>query len=392
MRSYEVILQQEARDAGAPMLGIEPFARMSYTDELALKRTAVQRFIREGLRKKDMNEDIVKAPQPRNYRTTSRRRLNVYRGKAALVHGDGTSADFPSPLEHATHTAIYASISSMIQTMDPIVREALNHIIVRGTYDEQALILTVDHLDAAVVRTCRTLATRVKKAVPSLEHAWIYVDPKRSRFYLELERPVSGVSSKKIFGASAWRQTIGDVTYQVGIFSFSQINLAMLPKFVSIVKKEAHVKAEDTLFDVYCGYGLFGASMAASVKKVYAADHDKNGIDTARYNIGRAPGKVDARSIDLNPDGVAKWRSTMKDITPSVIVLDPPRAGTTKGVIAELGALGARRVVSAFCGPDEIIRSIAEWKSAGYDATHIVPMDLFPGTPGIEIIVTFDKR
>ena len=184
MRSYEVILQQEARDAGAPMLGIEPFARMSYTDELALKRTAVQRFIREGLRKKDMNEDIVKAPQPRNYRTTSRRRLNVYRGKAALVHGDGTSADFPSPLEHATHTAIYASISSMIQTMDPIVREALNHIIVRGTYDEQALILTVDHLDAAVVRTCRTLATRVKKAVPSLEHAWIYVDPKRSRFYI----------------------------------------------------------------------------------------------------------------------------------------------------------------------------------------------------------------
>jgi len=392
MKSFYTILQSEARDAGIPMLGIEPFAHIPYNDEVALKRRATERFILEGLRKRSGGEDLIRASKPRHYRTTSRRRLRINRGKASLVHGDGTPAEGESPLEHASHAKIYSSINNLLHTLDKYDREALNHIVVRGTYEEQALILTVDKIDAAIVRMCRSLALRVQKSVPSMQSAWMYVDPKRSRFYLELERPVAGVSSKKLFGAAAWKQQIGNVDYQVGLFSFSQINLAMLPKLVEVVKKQAAVNENNILFDLYCGYGLFGASMASAVKKVYAIDYDENGVNTARYNIGRAGGKVESRAFPINVSGMKKFRSTFKDSSPSVMVVDPPRAGSEKGTIAELAALEPERVVSAFCGPDEISRSISEWKAAGYDATQILPMDLFPGTPGIEIIITFTKR
>jgi len=38
---------------------------------------------------------------------------------------------------------------------------------------------------------------------------------------------------------------------------------------------------------------------------------------------------------------------------------------------------------------EEIRRSVREWKAAGYRAERIVPMDLFPGTLGLEVLISF---
>ena len=49
-----------------------------------------------------------------------------------------------------------------------------------------------------------------------------------------------------------------------------------------------------------------------------------------------------------------------------VAVIDPPRAGTAPGLITEITALQPNRVVEIFCGPDEIPRSLREFKQGGY--------------------------
>ena len=391
MKTFQTILRQEAERLGVSIGGVEPFGEVPYNDELKVKQSAVQRFAAEILKKSDVCSAVVKAPKPRHYRSTSRRRIWHEGKRFSFVHGDGTRISARSALEQQEHVQIYDSVGESLARLDSKLRAVFHHIVVRGTYSEFALIITTEHLDADVVRACRQIALKAQKQIPQLKHAWIYVDERRSRYYLDLERPIHGIGAKKLFGAAAWKQTIENIEYQVGVFSFSQINLAMLPQFVNTMRKEAAVESADTAVDLYCGYGLLGAAMAKNVKKIIAIDYDKSGVADARYNISRAGGRVDAIDMKIDPVAVNKLLRSVKHLHPCVLILDPPRSGTPPGLIAELAEHGFRRVVTAFCGVDEVRRSIAEWQSATYTVEQIVPLDFFPGTAGMEFVVSLTK-
>lgn len=380
--------------------GVEPFARLSYDAELPIKRDAVAKFCAALKVPASIVDSIVPATMPRGYRTTSRRRVRVRPGSVELVHGDGSTADGASPLEPELHSHIYAHLTEAIKRLTPPLRQVLNHVILRGSYDELVLIVNVSEIDARVVRSLRTLAEHLQQAFPQVQHAWIYHDPKGSRYYLDLERPATGVGAKKLFGASAWKYAIGSVQYQVGVFSFSQVNLAMVEQLVNVVRDHAACTTNDTLYDVYCGYGLFGAALAKDVQRVIAIDGDEATVDNARYSIRRAGGTCTALSqVIRSGDDVdslvrSLYRIARKDPAEgsNVIVLDPPRSGTAERVITELATgLQPRRVVEVFCGPDEIYRSTREWKHAGYGITRITPVDLFPGTTSMEFVVTYEQ-
>ena len=379
---------------------VEPFARIPYGEELSVKKAGLKKFI-DALRiPASIVDDIVPAPMPRAYRTTTRRRVEFGRGQVRLLHGDGSDAYGASPLEPAAHAEIYATIEKLLDGLTPMVSGAVNHFILRGTYEEFAFIINVRGLDARVVRSLRTMAERVQKAHPNVMHAWIFHDPKGSRYYLDLERPATGVGAKKLYGSSAWMQKVGDVNYQVGVFSFTQVNLAMTQALVDTVRAHAGVTTDDTLYDVYCGYGLFGAAMAKDAQRIVAIDGEEATVDNARYTIRRAGGQVTAiRQILRSGDDMKTVVSTILKMSrkdpaaaSNVVILDPPRAGTSEGLIAATAeGLQPRAVVEIFCGPDEIYRSTKEWKSAGYGIQRVTPLDLFPGTMGMEFVVSYAK-
>jgi 23S rRNA (uracil1939-C5)-methyltransferase len=289
-------------------------------------------------------------------------------------------------------------LEQLIARQHRSVVEALNHVILRGTYDEQALIVNVRDMDAKLVRSVRKIGESICEQFPSVAHVWMYNDPKGSRYYLDIERPATGVGAKKLRGAAAWLQSVGNVTYQVGVFSFSQINLSMLPQLVGVVADHAQCRAEDVLFDLYSGYGLFGAAMGKSVRHVVACDADATTVDNARYNIKRSGAQASAvQQIFTEPQDVGRLgRKLDKSVprqlvdAPRVLVLDPPRSATPPGMIRELARmLEPRRIVEIFCGPEEISRSLREWRAAGFEPERITPIDLFPGTMGLEVVVSF---
>ncbi|MFM8770990.1 MAG: hypothetical protein ACKOE4_03055, partial [Candidatus Kapaibacterium sp.] len=318
-------------------------------------------------------------------------------GKILLTHGDGTPSTAASPLEPKLHAEIYEILEKLIAKQHRSVVEALNHVVLRGTYEELVLIVNVREMDAKLVRSVRKISEAICEAFPSIAHVWMYNDPKGSRYYLDIERPATGVGAKKIHGAAAWVQSVGEISYQVGVFSFSQINLAMLPQLVKTVADHAQCGADDVLFDLYSGYGLFGAALGKSVRHVVACDADQATVDNARYNIRRAGAQVSAiqqiftEMQDVGRLGRKLDKSVPRQLVdlPRVMVLDPPRTATPPGMIRELmRMLQPRRVVEVFCGPDEIARSLREWRSSGYEPERITPMDLFPGTMGLEVVVS----
>ncbi len=382
-----------------PGYGIEPLAALDYEVECAVKREALRQFAYDINVPDSVLKDLRPSTMPRGYRTTSRRRVVHRRGKIELTHGDGGSTSAPSPLEQQGHAEIYETVSRLMQSMSPFITQIINHVIIRGTYTEYALIVNVSEMSADCVRAVRSLCTKVRTLHPLVQHAWMYFDPKASKYYLELERPASGVGAKKLFGAAAWMQKVGNVQYQVGVFSFSQVNLASTELLVNTVLECGGVKAADTVFDVYCGYGLFSAPVAQTANVIVAIDADENTVANARYNIQRAgTAKVAAvRGLLRKAEDVetalrlgAKISRHIPEPESTVLLLDPPRAGTGEGIVQALAeVLQPRCAVEVFCGPDEVLRSVREWRKAGYQLQRMIPVDMFAGTAGMELVCEF---
>lgn len=384
-RPFDDLLREALRTSDLPIQsGPAALAAIPYDQEYDVKRRVVANFLTETLGSSVPVEPLFRAPLPRGYRSTSRRRIWIdKRGRTNMVHGDGSSDDVhvsTESLEPDVHAAIYRRMQTWIDDPRQPIGKMVNHIIIRGTYEQQILILNVRYIDADVVRAARRCAETIQKEIPSVVGAWMFVDPTSSKYYLELERPAKGVGAKKFFGEAVWRQRVGAIGYQVGVFSFSQINLAMLPTFVERITDAMQVKPADVVADLYCGYGLFGAAVAKSAKSVVAIDVDETSVDNARYNIQRAGGTMYGGAHPITARSIRQ-----RLLSADVVVLDPPRKGTEPGVIDAVAERRPRRVVEVFCAPDEIRRSVREWRQAGYDVERAIPFDFFPGTFGLEV-------
>lgn len=133
-----------------------------------------------------------------------------------------------------------------------------------------------------------------------------------------------------------------------------------------------------TLIDLYAGVGLFGLSMLTpDVERLILVEGDKRAAAYARQN---AAGDDRVRVIARD---VRRWRPTPAD----AVVLDPPRAGAGKGVIAAVAASGAQTVVYVSCEPSTLARDLAHFREHGYSPDHIRGFDLFPGTAHVETVV-----
>ena len=71
------------------------------------------------------------------------------------------------------------------------------------------------------------------------------------------------------------------------------------------------------------------------------------------------------------------------------LLADPPRQGMPTAVIAALATRAPAKVVQACCGIDEVPRQVQAWQTNGYRLTAVLPLDLFPGTPHLETLLSF---
>ena len=76
---------------------------------------------------------------------------------------------------------------------------------------------------------------------------------------------------------------------------------------------------------------------------------------------------------------------------PDVVVIDPPRKGTTVGLIRELSRRDIRRVVYVSCDPETLARDCAVFREEGYTVGDALPIDLFPRTGHVETVVLMSR-
>jgi tRNA/tmRNA/rRNA uracil-C5-methylase (TrmA/RlmC/RlmD family) len=368
----------------------ELLARLDYAEELRLKRDALRAFWkRHGL--PGTPEEVVAAPRPRGYRSTSKRRALLRRGRLLLAFSSGAGGRrglAASALDPPEHLAVYAHLLRQLEhPASAAVTSKLNYIVVRGAAEALCVILNLRAFDAAIVRRAKQIGESLQAAGLGVRSAFLYLDPTGSDYYLETRRLAGVLSWKRLFGPEWLVVLVDGRRLRFPPIVFSQVNEAMLPVLTATAREMLQPLEGRLLLDLYCGYGLFSVSVGSEAAQVLGIDAEGPAIDAARENARGAGlgGKARFLAGRITADFLAS--RVRRGGGPEVVLLDPPRQGTERGVIDALTRRGPERALHVFCGTDEIPRELEAWGRAGYRADRAVALDLFPGSSGLETLV-----
>ncbi len=209
---------------------------------------------------------------------------------------------------------------------------------------------------------------------------------------MENERPGDALNFKKLFGPEKLFIKIDDKKYSYHPTSFSQINFSAVPDFLKEAKRLLTGSENERLIDLYCGYGLFSIYLADNFNEIIGIELEGNSIRSAIENAKFNPSKSKIRFTAKRITG-----EDLEDFLPEankseVFLLDPPRNGTEKDVVKIIAERNPQKVLHIFCGIEQIPVEINEWKKHGYHIKEIVPIDMFPGTSNLEILILLEQK
>jgi tRNA/tmRNA/rRNA uracil-C5-methylase (TrmA/RlmC/RlmD family) len=370
---------------------------LGYEAELTLKQEAMQKFW-DGLRLPVPLQKLIPSPMGRGYRTVSKRRAFSQRGPVQLALIDPGESGKPEPftveqcaIEPAAHIEIYKKIQEAINKPYAwALAEQLNYVVIKGNYREFTVILNVREISGKVIKVSNTLSKSLTHFFPSIVGFFLYLDESGGRYYLGVKNPRVRPTAKKLFGKNTVFQKACGKSFLYSPLSFSQVNQSLVDRLIGEVGRMLALGKESRLIDLYCGYGLFALCLGDKAASVVGAEISHDSIESAIENATRQKaGRVRFLQSDITSVTID---TIMKQPRPhDKVILDPPRGGTSEGVIETIAALGPERVVHLFCNIDVMHAEIKRWLASGYEIKEAVPLDMFPGTATVETVVLFGR-
>jgi tRNA/tmRNA/rRNA uracil-C5-methylase (TrmA/RlmC/RlmD family) len=378
-------------ESGIKLSGPEPLASMDYLDELRCKDRAFSSYWYEAGGGWPV-APVVESPLPRHYRTTTKRRVHKKGGNVILSSDEFSINDQPSLLEPEFHSFIYSKISVLLNdSKNSRLSEFLNFVILRGNYDSVAVIFNVRVMNGEVVNSLTKIAVFLREVCDKMDGAYIYHDPEGSKYYLNISSEVEGPRMKRLFGNRNLSIKVNDIIYTFAPEGFSQVNLSICPAMLNTAKRLLKHDGKGRLLDLYCGYGFFSCFLSEEYEEVTGIDYGETAIDSARENMkrikARSKWEFHAKRIDRKSLAAILQQSRF----PEYLILDPPRNGTAQGVIETLAARNPELVLHIFCGLETIPYELEKWEKGGYCPAECIPLDMFPGTPDLEVMILFKK-
>jgi 23S rRNA (uracil1939-C5)-methyltransferase len=202
---------------------------------------------------------------------------------------------------------------------------------------------------------------------------------------------VTNLPAKLLWGEGWIEEELSGLRVRVRPNVFLQTNTAMAERLYGLAGEYAGLTGGETLWDLYCGIGTIGLTMAPKALTVWGIEvseeavfcalenADLNGVTNSAFfagNVGQVVEELRERSGD-----------------PDVVVVDPPRAGLAGRALRRLGEIGAARVVYVSCNPTTLA-SDAKLLCETYDyrLVRAKPVDMFPHTPHIETVALLERE
>jgi 23S rRNA (uracil1939-C5)-methyltransferase len=203
-----------------------------------------------------------------------------------------------------------------------------------------------------------------------------------------LGESTAGGETQLLSGTPQLQERLGDLDFLISPEAFFQTNTEMAEVLYGAAAEMAGLRGHERVFDLYCGIGTIGLSLAARAREIV-------GVEIVECAVADA-----IENARLNDVGNAQFfagdiRLAMRELVervgkPDVAVIDPPRAGLSQKVVRRIIEAAPKRIVYVSCNPTTLAPNAAQLVEAGYELKRVQPVDLFPQTPHIECVALLE--
>ena len=335
--------------------------------------------------------DVIRAKQETHYRNKvivafGKSKGKVYAGQYA-PHSHRVIKDSGRLLQPEIINQIIDRITELVQSMkiylynDQNGTGVLRHVMIRQAH-ATGEIMVVFVTGTSKFPSRHNLIQVLTSEFPQIKTIVQTINSRQTSVVIE-NKPLV------LYGDGTITDILCGKKITISATAFYQIHSEQCEVLYGLAKKMVNCKPTDTLLDTYCGVGTIGLTLADSCKSVMGVEINSDAIHNARHNAKQNHVKnmkfVDMDSTEFMME--AKRYNHHFD----VIVLDPPRAGTTKPFIEAATALNPRKICYISCDPKTLMRDLKGFKKCGYTTNKIELVDMFPKTEHIETVVLLSK-
>lgn len=200
---------------------------------------------------------------------------------------------------------------------------------------------------------------------------------------------VLGDRNKVIYGNGYIEDVLCGCRFRISPSSFYQINPSQTEKLYKSAINMAGITNKDTVIDAYCGIGTIGICAASKAKKVIGVELNKDAVKDAQINAELNNLKnisfVNSDAGDFLVDYAANKKA-------DVVIMDPPRSGSTEDFLNSLIKIKPERIVYISCNPETQVRDVKVLINGGYDIRECKVFDMFPHTGHVETVVLMSRK
>jgi 23S rRNA (uracil1939-C5)-methyltransferase len=192
-----------------------------------------------------------------------------------------------------------------------------------------------------------------------------------------------------VLGEELLREELCGLRLAMSHGAFFQTNTEMAERLYAVAAELAGLSGRERLFDLYCGIGTIGLTMAAKAAEVWGLEIVPEAIVDAERNARR--NKIENAKFVAGNARTGVRPLLEQAGKPDVVVIDPPRAGLSQKIVRRVLECDAQKIVYVSCNPTTLAPNAAQLVEAGYTLQRVRPVDMFPQTPHIECVALFEK-
>ena len=395
-RLEQIIIPSSFREDGfcsAPFsCGGCVYRHITYVHELELKHSYVKNvFLKAGVSADVL--PVISAGKECGYRNKGMFPLTKIKGKvragfyAAKTHNvvpiDNCSIQNPIFCEIVDFVCTLADEFSWSVYDEESGRGLLRHIYLRiGEKTGEVMLCIV--INGTELLHSEALCKRVKERFPCIVSVML-------NFNCEETNVVLGESYKTLYGREGIRDILCDLEFFIRPAAFYQVNRDGAELLYNKARELASLSGEETVADLYCGTGTIGLSMAKDAKSVVGIEIEPSAVECAKENAERN-GIKNAKFVCGDASDKETILSAFAGVAPDVVIIDPPRKGSTKELVDTLADIGVEKLVYVSCSPDTLARDAVYFLDRGYGMSEVQPVDMFPRSGHVESVVCFKRQ
>lgn len=247
----------------------------------------------------------------------------------------------------------------------------IRHILVRTSlHYPEIMVVLVTNCDSFPSRN--NFINVIKKENPEITTIVQNINKRDTNVIL-------GEQERILFGKGFIVDSLCGIKFHISSKSFFQINPVQTEKLYQYIANELDLKKSDTLLDAYSGVGTIGMSLASKVKEVISVEIERSAVRDAIRNAK----ENQINNIKFVCDDATRYIQELNKV--DVLVMDPPRKGSTKEFLNAVKVLKPKNIIYVSCDPNTLARDIKELKDL-YKIESVQPFDMFPMTYHVETV------